>query len=378
MPSFFQVVAVIGLLLAALVPAAADCGDTAQDRLVHARERMHPGLSQSELKEIYRWLLNATSSCRTNGDLWYFRGLLAQKLVEKQDIPYAFGKAIEYKSALQQQNFDPFFSIDRKTLLKDAAPAERYALLVGIDKFENSDAFLRYGASDARTLGKFLEDSAGFAHDHVTILTNEDATTEKIRETFGKIRVQAKANDLVVIYFSTHGKMREDDPTGLSYVLTYDTNEKNAGTTFATSLAMVELAELGRWTLAHDYILLLDTCLSGAAHAQITGNGLKPLDGLRDSGNRIVISASQADEKSYEDDRTRHGYFTRFLLEALSKDKASRSLGSLYDYLQAHVPVQVSQDQQKAQHPVMQDFGNGSSIILGRPAAAIATTKALS
>jgi hypothetical protein len=352
------------LWLGGLGSAVAQCGDTAQDRLVWARERMHPGVGREQLREVYQWLLNATSSCRNSGDLWYFRGLVANRLSEAADAGYAFKKARENESIAQRENFDPFFVVDRSSSSKPSGPQNRFALLVGISNFQNSDDFLRYGAKDAHDLRDFLVSSAGFHQDHITVLTDENATTEKIREAFGTIRSQAKPNDLVLVYFSTHGKMRELDPTGLSYVLTYDTNEKSAGSTFATSLQMVELAELGRWTLARDYVLLLDTCLSGAARAEVAGNDFAALQGLKGSGNRIVISASRADEKSYEDDTTKHGYFTRFLLEALRQNSSSATLNSVYSYLQSHVPSQVAKDQGKEQHPIMQEFGEGSSIVL--------------
>jgi hypothetical protein len=356
------------LWMGGLVSAFSQCGDTAQDRLVWARERMHPGVNREQLREVYQWLLNATSSCRNNGDLWYFRGLIATRLSEAADAGYAFKKARENESLAQKENFDPFFVVDRISSSRPSGPPNRFALLVGISNFQNSDDFLRYGAKDADDLRDFLVSSAGFHQDHITVLTDKNATTEKIREAFGTIRSQAKANDLVLVYFSSHGKMRELDPTGLSYVLTYDTNEKSAGSTFATSLQMVELAELGRWTLARDYVLLLDTCLSGAARAEVAGNDFAALQGLKGSGNRIVISASRADEKSYEDDTTKHGYFTRFLLEALRQNSSSATLNSVYSYLQSHVPSQVAKDQGKEQHPIMKEFGEGSSIVLASAA----------
>lgn len=351
--------------------ALAECGDTAQDRLVWARERMHPGISTQQLREVYQWLLNATSSCRNNGDLWYFRGLAATRLADHLDADYAFKKAGENDSLAQKEKFDPFFVVDRSGAGKSSEPSHRFALLVGISNFKNSDDFLRYGAKDARDLRDFLVNSAGFQNDHITLLTDEEATTEKIREAFGTIREKAGPNDLVLVYFSTHGKMRDLDPTGLSYVLTYDTNEKSAGSTFATSLQMVELAELGRWTAARDYVLLLDTCLSGAARAAVAGSEFTALQGLQGSGRRVVISASRANERSYEDDTTKHGYFTRFLLEAFQHNPPAATLDSVFSYLQAHVPPQVARDQGKEQHPIMQEFGEGSRIVLARTAVAV-------
>ncbi|HEX3682597.1 MAG TPA: caspase family protein [Bryobacteraceae bacterium] len=353
----------------------AACGDTEQDRLVWARERMHPDASTGQLQLVYQWLLNSTRSCPFSGDLWYYRGLVAKRLSEGDDAQYAFRKAGDNHSTAQTQSFDPFRVVNRGPTPKTGAIMNKYALIIGVGTFQNSDDFLEFSAKDARDLGAFLVKSGKFRPDHVTVLADQDATTSKIREAFGNIRAEAKEDDLVLIYFSSHGRPRDLDPTGLSYVLTYDTDTSTPGRVFATALEMVELAELGRWVLARDYVLLLDTCYSGAARAGAAGklgpqgaNGLDPLQGLAGSGNRVVISASRADEQSYEDENSKHGYFTRFLLEALGKDSTPQPLSSIFSYLQAHLSPEVAHIDGRQQHPVMQTFGQGENIILNAPA----------
>jgi hypothetical protein len=335
---------------------------------------MHPEATKSQLDLVYRWLVNATRSCSESGDLWYDRGLLARKLADRADAEYAFRKADEFGSKLKEKRFDPFVAITHAT---DAPPnkvRDKWALVIGISSFEKSDDFLEFSGRDAHGLGSFLVQSANFRKDNVKVLVDRDATTANIREAFGEIRQKAKPDDLVLIYFSSHGYPRDLDPTGLSYVLTYDTDTSTQARVFATALQMVELAELGRWVLARDYVLLLDTCFSGAARAGVTGaivpsgsNGLDPLQGLKGSGNRVVISASRADERSYEDPTTKHGYFTRYLLDALQAPGTSQPFSSIFEYLTAKVSSAVSVQDGHQQHPVMQAFGRGGEIVLGAP-----------
>ena len=72
----------------------------------------------------------------------------------------------------------------------------------------------------------------------------------------------------------------------------------------------------------------------------------------------------------YEDSESKHGYFTRFLLEALRKDGSSLALSGIFDYLQSHVSEQVGKLDGRQQHPVMQSFGQGQEIILSAPLSA--------
>jgi hypothetical protein len=357
-----------------LVPGCqAACGDTEQDRIVWARERMHPGVTGLQLDLVYRWLVNGTSSCNLSGDLWYYRGLVARRMGNSSDANYALRKADDNYSRAKSEGFDPFAAPAHGPAVPSGKTHDKFALLVGVTKFQKSFDFLEFSGKDATEFGNFLVRYGNFPKDNVKVLVDENATTGKIREAFGDIRAKAKADDLVVIYISSHGHPRDLDPTGLSYVLTYDTDTESSAKVYATGLQMVELAELGRWTLARDYVLLLDTCYSGAAKPGVVGkivpagtNGLDPLQGLQGSGNRAVISASRADEQSFEDPQNKHGFFTRFLLEALRQEGA-KPLSSIYDYVGTHVSTEVALQDGRQQHPVVQYFGAGNGIVLNTP-----------
>jgi Caspase domain len=363
------------LILSVARTCWAACSDTDQDRLVWTRERMHPNADHGQIELIYRWLLNATRSCSSNGDLWYYRGLLAKQMHDQRDADFSFRKAADNHSQEQQRHFDPFVLVNRAAASPPGVVREKYALVIGVSTLANSDQFLEYGSKDASELRNFLVKSGNFKEGNVTMLLDEKATAENIRNAFGDIHEKAKADDLVLVYISSHGRPHDDDPTGISYVLTYDTDTKTPGKVFSTALKMVELAEFGRFILAHDYVLLLDTCYSGAARAGGTNvpipsaqSTFDPLQGLAGSGNRVVISASRADEESYEDPKSKHGYFTRYLLDALNKP-TPLPVSSLFAYLSSQIAAEMSQGDRK-QHPEMQAYGDGQQIVLNAPVSA--------
>ncbi len=363
------------VILSLARPCWAACGDTEQDRLVWARERMHPSADRRQIELIYQWLLNATRSCTSNGDLWYYRGLLAKQMHDQRDADYSFQKAADNHSQEQQSHFDPFLVVNHASVTAPGVIREKYALVIGVSDFPNSDDFLMFSSKDAQAFRDFLVQSANFKQENVKLLVDREATTDQIRQAFGFIHEKAKADDLVLVYISSHGLPRKDDPTGLSYVETYDTDTRSSGKVFASALKMVELAELGRWVLAHDYVLLLDTCYSGEARAggtqvNVPGSStFDPLQGLAGSGNRVVISASRANERSYEDPSSKHGYFTRFLLEAL-KNPSAQPVSSVFEYLRGHISSEVAQVDNRQQHPEMQAYGQGQQIVLNAPVSA--------
>ncbi len=243
---------------------SAACGDTEGDRLVWARERMFPAASRSQTELVYQWLVNSTRSCSQSGDLWYYRGLVARKLGNTTDAAYSLRKADENGSKARAASFDPF-SLGGSVRVSSAVHIrEKFALLVGIHKFKLSDSTLRFSAKDAQELGDLLVGQQNFKKENVTVLLDEEATSDNIRLAFGKIRAVAQPDDLVLVFVSSHGLPRALDPTGISYVMTADFNSSDYATQFSTGLKMVELAEFGRWILANNYVLLIDTCYAGA------------------------------------------------------------------------------------------------------------------
>ena len=61
-----------------LVAPACDQED-AEQRLVWARERMHPNASLAQLRDVLNWLRISTSSCPLYGDMWYYRSLVEDR-----------------------------------------------------------------------------------------------------------------------------------------------------------------------------------------------------------------------------------------------------------------------------------------------------------
>lgn len=155
------------------------------------------------------------------------------------------------------------------------AVAAKYALLVGIADYKSLPAKAKDGKSDlrgplndVRMISEVLTDRYGFPNQNITILTDENATRQKIVDAFHRQLInQSQPGDTVVFYFSGHGSQVTDnngdeppDGDGLDEVLCpYDIEFKGG-----KNLILDD--ELGNWLRAvadRNVVVIIDSCHSG-------------------------------------------------------------------------------------------------------------------
>lgn len=98
---------------------------------------------------------------------------------------------------------------------------DKWALVVGISKFQKPSLNLKFPDKDAQDFAKFLVEKCNFAPDHVKMLTNEQATRAAILNNLGDkwLPRVVRPDDLVVLYFSTHGSPATLDAVGVNYLM---------------------------------------------------------------------------------------------------------------------------------------------------------------
>ncbi len=356
---------------------ADDCN--ADARLSWARERMYPSATKAQLQQLLNWLIISSNSCSNNGDLFYYRSLVASKLGKRPD-PSVKRRLEEYPPSDAARQFNP---LEAPAPSQKRAPSpyvrQKWALLVGIQSFSDQNISpLHYAANDAVKLAEVLKGPGKFDPSHITLLTNSQATTTAIKTALGDIRARANEDDLVLVYISSHGLSGEYDATGVSFVITADTNISDVdhpGTRYATSLPMVELSDFSRMLKAQRFVLILDTCFGGGAIASsktIVPLDTKPIDsftgslhGMESGSGRAVMAASSSTEKSWESQGFANGYFTHFLIEALQRHNGNDSINEIYAYVREKVSDAVEKDMHQRQTPVLDHTERGDEIILG-------------
>ena len=373
--------------------AQADGCRGAVSALNRVKEQITPQLStatpagKDRLEVMFSTLKTASTACSDMAEIWHYRQVVAKRLGNVKETTFAQGRLEKLQ---YEEQFDPFTpppaALPPPPGLQIASDKVRkkWALVVGIDEFKDPTLHqLRYAVKDSTDFDNFLTDPqrGRFPAQQVKHLVNQQATLKGIREGLGWLRVNVQPEDMVAIYFASHGSPRNADPNGVSYILTNDTDVTSPEELYATSLQMIDLVqEINREIRARRVVLILDTCFSGDAQTPAAQRGVvlpparaassvafsEALQNLKVGFGRAVITASQADETSWESAVLENGYFTHFLIDALSGSGGSPPLKDVFAVVREKVSESVSHEQHGArQNPTCEFSEQADSITLG-------------
>ena len=248
---------------------------------------------------------------------------------------------------------------------------DKWAVIIGISKFENHDLNLRYPAKDAKDFYQFLTTTGNFAPDHVRLLTDKDAKRANILSLIGGKWLPRVANpdDLVVIYVSSHGSSSDMDVGGVNYLLAYDSDVDNL---YATGLPMQELTAMIKGRVHSDrVVMILDACHSGAATAESKGlsrGSNVNAEAIAQGTGQLVISSSLPNQVSWESKAAENSVFTKFLMEGLKQNGATTSLDDAFQFMRDKVQEEVLRERGVLQTPVLSSKWNGTGLKMGVPA----------
>jgi len=248
-----------------------------------------------------------------------------------------------------------------------------WAVLVGINKYKHLPP-LKYAVNDAREIYRYLVEVNRVPREQIWLLLDEDATLDRLRSVLGtQLRRQAAKEDTVLVFLAGHGATERDatspDGDGLEkYLLPHNADPKDL---YATALPMHEVARVFQRISAERLVFLADTCYSGASGGRtvpVTGTRatLSPafLDRLSQGKGRVILTASDANEVSAEQDALQHGVFTYYLLEALRgkgdvDGDGLLTVDEVYRYVATTVPQATGQEQ----HPVKKGEMTGQLVL---------------
>lgn len=245
---------------------------------------------------------------------------------------------------------------------------DKWALVVGVGSFADSKVpKLKYATKDARDFRNYLVNEANFAADHVRLLLNEKATQRRVLSELGNkfLARVAKPDDLVVLYFSTHGSPASADIRGKNFIVAYDSDPEDL---YTTGIEMDKILEsINSRVLSERVALVLDACHSGASVP-----GAKGLvrcanfdaDALATGSGQLVISSSKPDQQSWESKRYENGVFTRKLLEGLRLKGRNTTLGDAFSFIEKSVPAEVQEDYAARQTPLLRSQWSGNELAL--------------
>lgn len=194
--------------------------------------------------------------------------------------------------------------------------ARRYALLVGVNRYEDRlFRELKYAVNDVKQLGRVL---GAYGYEVETLSDSDDAasrpTCENVRTRLAALVEKAGPDDLVFVHFSCHGKMKD----GQTMLMLADTRWQKIA--FEPTLPIADVKDLLRGGRSRRLVLLFDACQTAGAGREVLG----PDDHarfLRDaylntSGLAVLASCSEG-QIAHEPDSLGHGVFTYYVLEGL-------------------------------------------------------------
>lgn len=255
----------------------------------------------------------------------------------------------------------------KDTSMVNTPIGDKWALVVGISKFQDPSISLQYAAKDATDFANYLKKDGNFTPDHVHLLTNEQATREEIMEQFGVkwLPSVARENDLVVIFFSSHGSPASIDNAAVNYVLAYNSNKNNL---FATGIDLKTLADnLKNRLKCKRVVVIMDACHSGvvAGAKGMFRSAAPDVDQLAQGSGQLFICSSGKSQSSWESKRYPNGVFTHYLIEGMLKQGNAPKLGETFDYLSKMVAEEVQRDRMgEVQTPAMQSRWEGKDLII--------------
>ncbi len=189
----------------------------------------------------------------------------------------------------------------------------RRALLLGVGQYDARDDLppLHTPAADIRALGKVLLDKERCRFDEVKEVC--DAEAHRLVESVDALFASAGRDDLVLIYFSGHGKL---SPKGGLHLCARNTKLERL---LSTTLPLTILNQFINSKPVAQVIVILDCCFSGAAELGFKGGDLPSFvtNDLGQGQGKYVIASSSAIQVSRARPGDRYSLFTSWLIDGL-------------------------------------------------------------
>lgn len=253
-----------------------------------------------------------------------------------------------------------------------------YALVVGIDEFENSNFDLKYAVDDASAVAAILQRRAAplFDQVHVEQLTTPKQTSKSaLQSAFARYRTIAPS-DVFLFYAASHGTVKGKDLASEQYFLVpSNVSSTNVDAIRRDALSESELREMVSSIPATRKFLLLDTCHSGAMGdaMAVTTQALqesRAMNVLSTAMGSAILSASTSDQEALEG-QDGHGLFTWALLQGLNGEADPHRSGAvntfdLAGYVNYEVPKIAEQRFNRTQKPNWYNVGESFQIVSSR------------
>jgi hypothetical protein len=202
---------------------------------------------------------------------------------------------------------------EENTTIPVSVDGRNYALIIGINHYNDDIGGLKTAVNDANKVSKVLSDHYEF---DCTLLIDRKATRSGILNALSSIKKRLNPNDRFLLYYAGHGYFDKD--TGTSYWLPSDAEKDNMVQWIDAKSVTSEL----RRSQSRQILVVADSCYSGAMVRAFTpsleGRGTRDvyLKKLMDKPSRVLI-ASGGNEPVADAGGNGHSIFADAFINAL-------------------------------------------------------------
>jgi len=262
------------------------------------------------------------------------------------------------------------YSQEKNQLITLEPLEDRWAVIIGISKYQNSKINLKYPDNDAEAFKQALLEKSRFKKEQTKLLLNEAATYENIRRSIeGWLYNNTGKDDKIIIFFSGHGTQdidnNKDEKDGYDeFLVPYDFDENDISSAIRDDVFAYWINNLK----SDNVLLIFDCCYSGGAARAKGFNHVKTRGEIKvDSfvedikelpGEGVaLLGASKDNQLSYETGEFNMGVFTHFLIDSFEK-KSDRNLDDkltvheIYEALRLKVKKYTISKFKREQEPV--------------------------
>jgi tetratricopeptide (TPR) repeat protein/uncharacterized caspase-like protein len=249
--------------------------------------------------------------------------------------------------------------------MKLAPNPGQWALLIGVSNYPGAINDLQFPGADARSIKELLISSAGFAEDHVRLLTDDSvgearATKQNIFSVIDQyLAPRVQPGHEIIIFLAGHGVVRGLGAEARSYYLPVDVDAQTKESLERTAVDMEELSRKLSMLKASQFTVFYDACredpypgrgLKGNTLTDVTARILTLVSTRlpqprMEPPTSVIFYACQVGERAFENPRLQHGVFTYYILRGL-RELANRpdgrvEAGQLAGYLSENVRLWI-------------------------------------
>ena len=275
-------------------------------------------------------------------------------------------RAIAFNGDNTMQSTDATIDIDARIAARQPA---LYAVVVGIQNFENPRLDLSYSVADAKLFADTLEQHGNGLYSAVHIhrlLMPKETTKDALIAALTEAQKEVKPEDLFVFYVASHGTV--DD--GQYLLITSNVGSTNYAKLKQEALSQDQLKDMISNIAASKKLVVLDTCDAGkmgdALQVALLTRGMSDdtaMNILSRAVGSTILSAATSDQEAVEGYKG-HGLFTYVVSQGLggaadeNHDGFVKTL-ELADYVDSTVPDLAMSVFRHKQYPIVSPTGEG-------------------